>query len=111
MAEAACTCSNQRHTLIGSWVTLPTTGIIGCGGGDCGGGSNRGGDDGGNSRGRESNGGIGFGRADDDGDNEDDVGSYCGSKRDNVTTVTGTVALGLAVAVVAKATMILFVNA
>ena len=53
MAEAARTCSNQWSALIGSWVTLPMTGVIeierggdenitinhGCGGGDCGGGS------------------------------------------------------------------------
>ena len=91
----------------------------GCGGGDCGGGSNSGGDaggnggggdngsnggdggnggNGGNGRGRESDSGIGCGRADDD-------GSYGGGKSDNVTTVRGTVAMGLAVAVVAKATM------
>jgi len=28
MAEAARTCSNQRHALIGSWVTPPATGAI-----------------------------------------------------------------------------------
>ncbi len=44
------------------------------------------------------NGGVGCGRADDD-------GGYGGGKSDNVTTVTGTVAMGLAVATVAKATM------
>ena len=72
----------------------------GCGGGDCGGGSNSGGDDdgdGGDGRGRESNSGIGCGRADDDGDDEDNNGGYGGSKSDNVTTVTGTVAMRLAV--------------
>ena len=51
---AVCTCSNQRRTLIWSWVMPPTTGAIeiergggknitinhGCGGGDCGGGGN-----------------------------------------------------------------------
>ena len=61
MAEAACACFNQWRALIGSWVTLPATGVIkieqgsdknitinhGCGPGDCGGGSNSGGDDGG----------------------------------------------------------------
>jgi len=54
MVEAARACSNQRRALIGSWVTLPTTGVFeivrggdeniainhGCGGGDCGGVSN-----------------------------------------------------------------------
>ena len=84
MVEADCTCSNRRRVLIGSWVTPPTTGIIkierggdenitinhGCGGGDCGGGSNSGGGDGGDGGnggdggGRESNGGVGCGRAD-----------------------------------------------
>ena len=118
MAEAARACSNRRRALIGSWVTPPTTGVIeierggdenitinhGCGGGICGGGSNSGGDDGGgggdggNGGGRESDGGVGCGRADDD-------GGYGGGKSDNVTTVTGTVAMGLAVAAVAKATM------
>ena len=82
----------------------------GCGGGNCGGGSNSGGDgsDGGNgggSGGRESDGGVGCGRANDDGDDEDDDGGYGGGKSDNVTTVTGTVAMGLAVEAVAKATM------
>jgi len=113
----------------------PTTGVIkierggdenitinhGCGGGDCGGGSNSGGgddggdsgdggdsSDGGNGGGRESDSGVGCSRADDDSGN-------CGGKSDNVTTVTGTVAMGLVVAAVAKATMMtlcqLFVNA
>jgi hypothetical protein len=122
MAEAARACSNQRRALIGSWVTLPTTGVIeierggdknitinhGCGGGDCGGGSNSGnggnGRDGGNGGGRERDNGVGCGRAADD-------GGYGGGKSDNVTTVTATVAMGLAVAAVAKATMMLFVNA
>jgi hypothetical protein len=131
MVEAARACSNRRCALIGSWVTPPTTGVIeierggdenitinhGCGGGDCGGGSNSGGNDGGdggddgdggdggdggaggNAGGRESDGGIGCGRADDD-------GGYGGGKSDNITTVTGTVAMGLAVAAVAKAMMI-----
>ena len=125
MAEAARACSNRRRALIGSWVTPPTTGVIkiqrggdenitinqGCGGGNCGGGSNSRGDDGGDGgdgRGRESEGGVGCGcgRAeDDDGDDEDDDGSYGGGKSNNVTTVTGTVAMGLAVAALAKATM------
>ena len=76
----------------------------GCGGGSCGGGSNSGGNDGGdggdggNGGGRESDGGIGYGRADDN-------GGYGGGKSDNVRTVSGTVAMGLAVAAVAKATM------
>ena len=122
MAEAARACSNQRRALIGSWVTPPTTGVIeierggdknitiihGCGGGDCGGGSNSGnggnGRDGGNGGGRESDNGVGCGRAADD-------GGYGGGKSDNVTTVTVTVAMGFAVAAVAKATMMLFVNA
>ena len=95
-------------------MTPPTTGVIeieqggdenitinhGCGGGNCGGGSSSGGDDGGDGRdggGRESNGGVGCGRANDDGDDEDDDGGYGGGKSDNVTTVTGTVAMGLAV--------------
>ena len=128
MAEAAHACSNQRRALIGSWVTPPTTGVIeierggdenitinhGCGGGNCGGGSNSGnggdggdggnGRDGGNGGGRESNDGVGCGRAADD-------GGYGGGKSDNVTTVTVTVAMGFAVAAVAKATMMLFVNA
>ena len=103
-------------------MTPPTTGVIeieqggdenitinhGCGGGNCGGGSSSGGDDGGDGRdggGRESNGGVGCGRANDDGDDEDDDGGYGGGKSDNVTTVTGTVAMGLAVVAVAKATM------
>jgi hypothetical protein len=83
----------------------------GCGGGDCGGGSNSGGDDssaggdGGDGGGRESDGDIGCGRADDDGDDEDVDGSYGGGKSDSVTTVTGTVAMGLVVVAVAKATM------
>ena len=109
---------------------LPTTGIIeieqggdknitinhGCGGGDCGGDSNSGGNDSGNAGnggdggnggyggngsnggGRKSDGSVGCSRADDD-------GSYGGGKSNNVTTVTGTVAMGLAVATVAKATM------
>ena len=55
--------------------------------------------------GRESDGGVGCGRADDNGDDEDDDGGYGGGKSDNVTTVTGTVAMGLVVAAVAKATM------
>ena len=83
-------CSNRQCALIGSWVTPPTTGIIeierggdenitinhGCGGSNCGGGSNSGGDDGGdggdggNGGGRECDGGVGCGRADDDGDDE-----------------------------------------
>jgi len=63
------------------------------------------GGDGGDGGGRESNGGVGCGRADDNGDDEDDNGSYGGSKSDNVTTVTGTVAMGFLVAAVAKATM------
>jgi len=89
---------------------LPTTGVIkierggdenitinhGCGGGNCGGGSNSGGDDG-DGGGRESDGGVGCGRADDDGDDKDNNGGYGGGKSDNVTTVTGTVAMGLAV--------------
>ena len=79
----------------------------GCGGGDCGGSSNSGsgdgvdggdGTDGGNGRGRESDGGVGCSRADDD-------GGYGGGKSDNVRTGTGTVAMGLVVAAVAKATM------
>ena len=125
MAEAARACSNQRRALIGSWVTLPRTGVIeiegggdenitinhSCDGGDCGGGSNSGGDDsgdgdggdggdGGNGGGRESDGGVGVGcsRAVND-------GGYSGGKSNNVTTVTGTVAMGLAVVAVAKATM------
>ena len=69
-----------------------------CGGSDCGGGSNSGGDngggDGGNGGGRESNGDVGCGRANDDGDDEDNDGDYGGGKSDNVTTVTGTVAMG-----------------
>jgi len=99
----------------GSWVTPPTTGVIkierggdknitinhGCGGGDCGGSSNSGGDGGG----RESDSGIGCGRADDDGDDEDNDGGYGGGKSDNITTVTGTVAIGLVVTAVAKAMM------
>ena len=67
----------------------------GSGGGGGGGGS---GGDGGNGGGRESNGGVGCGRADDD-------GGYGGGKSDKVTTVTGTVAMGLVVVGVAKATM------
>ena len=132
MAEAARTCSNQRRTLIGSWMMPPTTGVIkieqggdknitiyhGSCGGDCGGGSNSGGDDGddggdggdggdsgdgngsdgGNGGGRESNGSVGCSRADND-------GGYGGDKSNNVTTATGTVAMGLAMAAVAKATM------
>jgi len=107
----------------------PTTGIIeikqggdvnitinhGCGGGDCGGGSNSGGDDGGNgSDGGDGgnggdgsdggDGGVGCGRADDNGDDEDNNCGYVGGKSNNVTTVTGTVAMGLVVAAVAKAT-------
>jgi hypothetical protein len=91
MAEAACACSNRRRALIGSWVTPPTTGVIeierggdenitinhGCGGGNCGGGSNSGSDDGGDGGdggGKESDGGVGCGRADDDGDDEEDDG-------------------------------------
>jgi len=130
MAEAAQACSNQWRALIGSWVTPPTTGVIeierggdenitinhSCGGGNCGGGSNSGGDDGGDDGGdggvgggggggdggnggsRESDGGVGCSRADDD-------GGYGRGKSDNVLTVTGTVAMGLAVVAVAKATM------
>ena len=124
MAEAARACSNRRRALIGSWVTQPTTGVIrierggdenitinhGCGGGDCVGGSNSGDDDGGdggdgsdggdggNGGGRESDGGVGCGRADDD-------GGYGGGKSDKVTTVTGTVAMGLAATALAKAMM------
>jgi len=127
MAEAARACSNRWRALIGSWVMPPTTGVIeierggdknipkkhGCGGGDCGGGSNSGGDDSGdggdvgdscnggdgsNGAGRESDGGVGCGRANGE-------GGYGGGKSDNVTTVRGTVAMGLAVAAVAKATM------
>ena len=89
MAEAACACSNRRRALIGSWVTPPTTGVIGierggdenitinhgCDGGNCGGGSNSGGN-GGNGGGRESDSGVGCGRVEDDGDDEDDDGSY-----------------------------------
>ena len=127
MAEAARTCSNQQRALIGSWVTPPTTGVIeikrggdenitinhSCGGGNCGGGSNSGGGDGGNGGdgsdggdgGDSGDGGVGCGRADDDGDYENDDGGYGGGKSDNVTTVTGTVAMGLAVAAVAKARM------
>jgi len=117
MAEAARACSNRWHALIGSWVTPPTTGIIeierggdenitinhGCGGGNCGCGSNSGGDDGddggddSDGRGKESDGGVGCVRADNDGDDEDDDGGYGGGKSDNVATVTGTVAMGLAV--------------
>jgi len=37
-------------------------------------------------------------------DDEDDNGSYGRGKSNNVTTVTGTVAMGLTVVVVAKAT-------
>ena len=59
------------------------------GGGDGGDGSDGGG--------RESNGGVGCGRADDNGDDEDDDGGYGRGKSNNVTTVTGTVAMGLAV--------------
>jgi len=98
-------------------VTPPTIGIIkierggdknitinhGCGGDDCGGGSNSGGN-GGNGGGRESNDGVGCGRADNDGDDEDYAGGYGGGKSDNVTTVTGTVAMGLAVALSSEAT-------
>jgi len=47
--------------------------------------------------GRESDGGVGCGRANDDGDDEEDDGGYGGDKSNNVTTVTGTVAMGLAV--------------
>ena len=117
MAEAARACSNRRRTLIGSWVTSSTIGVIeierggdknitinhGCGGGDFGGGSNSGGDnggDGGNNGGgggRENDGGVGCGRAEDDGNDEDDDGGYSGGKSNNVTTVTVTVAMGLAV--------------
>ena len=92
MAEAARACSNRRRALIGSWVTPPTTGVIeierggdenitinhGCGGGDCCGGSNSGGHDGGDGGGRESDGGVGCGRADDDGYDKDDDGGYGG---------------------------------
>ena len=128
MAEAARACSNQRRVLIWSWVMPPTTGVIkikresaenitinhGCGGGNCGGASNSSGDDGSDSGdsgnggiggGRESKGGIGCGRADNDGDDEDGDGGCGGGKSNNVTTVTGTVAMGLAVAALAKATM------
>jgi len=76
----------------------------GCGGGDCGGSGNSGGNNGGdggdgsNGGGRESDGGVGCGRADDD-------GGYGGGKSNNITTVTGTVAMGLVVAAVAKAMM------
>ena len=123
MVEAARACSYRWRALIGSWVTPPTTGVIkikqggdenitikhGCGGGDCGGGSNSGGDnsgdggdggdgsDGGDGGGRDSNGGISCSRADDNGDDEDNDGDYGGGKSDNVTTVTGTVAMGLVV--------------
>ena len=69
------------------------------------GGNGGDGGDGGDGGGRESNSGVGCSRADNDGDNEDDDGGYGGGKSDNVTTVTGTVAMGLAVAAVAKATM------
>jgi hypothetical protein len=78
-----------------------------CGGGDCGGGSNSGGNDGvdgsdggdGSNGGcRESDCGVGCGRANND-------GGYDGGKSDNVTTVTGTVTMGLAVAAEAKVTM------
>jgi len=120
MVEADRACSNQWCTLIGSWVTPPTTDVIeikqggdenitinhGCGGSDCGGGSNSGGGDssdggdGGDGGGRESNGGIGCGRAEDDGHDEDGDDGYGRGKSDNVTTVTGTVAMGLAVAAV-----------
>ena len=109
---------------LGSWVTPPMTGVIEierggdetitinhcCGGGDCGGGSSSGGNDGGdgsdsgNGGGRESDDGIGCGRANDDGDNEDDNGGYGRGKSNNVTTVIGTVAMGLAVVAVAKTT-------
>ncbi len=130
MAEAARACSNRWRALIGSWVTPPTTGIIeikrggdknitinhGCGGGNCGGGSNSGGNNGGDGGdggdggngdggGRESDGGVGCGSADDNGDDEDNDGGYGGGKSDNVTTVAGTVAMGLVVVAVAKATM------
>jgi len=122
MVEAARTCSNQWRALIRSWVTPPTTGVIeierggdenitinhGCGGGNCGGSSNSSsndGGDGGDGGGRESDGGVGCGRADVDGYDEDDDGGYGGGKSDNVTTVTGTVAMGLDVAAVAKAMM------
>ena len=121
MVEASRACFNQRHALIESWVTPSTTGVIkieqggdknitinhGCSGGNCGGGSNSGGDDsgdggdGGDSSdggGRESDGGVGCGRANDD-------SGYGRGKRDNIMTVTGTVAMGLAVAAVARATM------
>ena len=68
MAEAARACSNQRRTLIGSWVTPPATGAIKI---ERGGDENRtinhiGGDDGGDGGdggGRESDGGIGGGRS------------------------------------------------
>ena len=81
MAEAARACSNQRRTLIGSWVTPPATGTIKierggdknitinhgcCGGGDCGGGGNSGSDDGSDGSdggGIESDGGVGCGRS------------------------------------------------
>ena len=79
----------------------------GCGGSDCGGSSNSGddgGDDGGGG-GRESKGGFGCGRADVDGDDEDDDVSFSGGKSDSITTMTGTVAMGLVVAAVAKGTM------
>jgi hypothetical protein len=122
MAEAARACSNRRRALIGSWVTPATTGVIeierggdenitinhSCGGGNCGGSSNSGGNDGsdgGDGGGRESDGGVGCGRVDDDGEDEDDDGGYGGGKSNNVTTVTGTVAMGLVVAAVAKVTM------
>jgi hypothetical protein len=122
MAEAACACSNRRRVLIGAWVTLPMTSVIaierggdqsitinhGCGGGNCGGGSNSSGGNsgnGGDGGGRESDGGVGCSRANDNGDDEDDDGGYCGGKSDNVTTVTGTVAMGLTVVAVAKATI------
>ena len=84
----------------------------GCGGGDCGGSGNSNGNsdgddggDGGDGGGRESDGGVGCGRADVDGYDEDDDGGYGGGKSDNVTTVTGTMAMGLDVAAVAKAMM------
>ena len=75
----------------------------GCGGGECGGGSNSGGDDGGNGNDgsnngdRESNDSVGCSRANDNGDDEDNDSGYGGDKSDNLTTVTGTVAMGLVV--------------
>ena len=82
MAGAACTCSNRRRTLIGSWVTLSMTGVIeierggdenitinhGCGGGSNSGSNDAGNDgDGGDFGDSGDGGGRESGRADEDG--------------------------------------------